>query len=80
MAVAVAPCLVTQLGKAGETVVPVGQVWAGSWLSLPGASEGDSFRNVVTGETLSASSRNGVVGLPLEEVLTVFPLALLEKI
>jgi (1->4)-alpha-D-glucan 1-alpha-D-glucosylmutase len=80
MAVAVAPCLVTQLGKAGETVVPVGHVWSGSWLPLPGASEGDTFRNDYTGETLSASSRNGSVGLPLEEVLAVFPVALLEKV
>jgi maltooligosyltrehalose synthase len=71
---------VTQLGKAGETVAPVGQVWSGSWLPLPGALEGDSFRNVFTGEVLAASSRNGSVGLPLEEVLAVFPVALLEKI
>ncbi|MEA2576369.1 MAG: (1-_4)-alpha-D-glucan 1-alpha-D-glucosylmutase [Chloroflexia bacterium] len=80
MAVAVAPCLMTQLGKAGETVAPVGQVWAGSWLPLPGASDGDSFHNVFTGEVLAASPRNGSVGLPLEEVLAVFPVALLEKV
>ena len=80
MAVAVAPCLMTQLGKAGETTVPVGQVWAGSWLSLPGASEGDSFRNVFMGEVLGASSHDGAVGIPLEEVLAVFPVALLEKV
>jgi (1->4)-alpha-D-glucan 1-alpha-D-glucosylmutase len=80
LAVAVAPCLVTQLGKAGETVAPVGQVWSGSWLPLPNASDGDSFRNVFTGEVLAASSRNGSVGLPMEEVLAVFPVALLEKI
>ena len=78
-ALVVAPCLMTRLGKAGETILPVGQVWSGSWLPVPGASEGDSYRNIFTGEVLQVRTQNDTAGLPLEEVLAAFPVALLER-
>src|SRR3712207_8529751 len=77
MAVAVAPCLMTQLGRAGEAVAPVGQVWSGSWLPLPGAAEGDSRSEEHTSELQSRQylvcrlllekKKNSQIRSPLDE-------------
>jgi (1->4)-alpha-D-glucan 1-alpha-D-glucosylmutase len=78
--VAVAPVLPAGLAKSGQRVVPVGPVWAGTWLALPGVPAGQVFRNIFTGEVLEAQERNGAVGLALDGVLAVFPVAFLERI
>ncbi len=73
-AVVVVPRLVARLGPA-----PVGPVWAGTYLALPEASVGQTYRNVLTNETILVEEHNGITGLPLDKVLAVFPVALLEK-
>jgi len=80
MAVVVAPRLTVRLGKSGEMVTPVGEVWAGSFLPLWGVEVGRRFRNIFTGEIVEARERGGAVGLALDEVLAVFPVALLELV
>jgi maltooligosyltrehalose synthase len=58
----------------------VGAVWSDTWLEVPGATAGQAFRNLFTGEVVEAEERNGKAGLALEQVLAVFPVALLERI
>jgi (1->4)-alpha-D-glucan 1-alpha-D-glucosylmutase len=79
-AVVIAPRLMVRLGKSGEMVTPVGEVWAGSLLPLPGVGAGQRLRDIFTGEIVEAREQNGIVGLALDEVLAVFPVALLELI
>jgi (1->4)-alpha-D-glucan 1-alpha-D-glucosylmutase len=87
MAVVVTPRLMTRLGTnagdrrhASPLQTPVGQVWSGAWLALPGVPAGERFHNVFTGEIIEAREQGNTVGLPLEEVLALFPVALLEKV
>jgi (1->4)-alpha-D-glucan 1-alpha-D-glucosylmutase len=80
MALTVVPCLTTQLAKGGEPGTPVGAAWAGTGLLVPGVDAGTRFRNIFTGETIEARAHGEGIGLPLEEVLAVFPVALLEKL
>ncbi|GAB4212053.1 MAG: malto-oligosyltrehalose synthase [Roseiflexaceae bacterium] len=54
--------------------------WGEALLLLPGAAVGQRYRNVFTGETVAAVERGGAVGLPLAQVLALFPVALLEKV
>jgi (1->4)-alpha-D-glucan 1-alpha-D-glucosylmutase len=70
----------TRLGKSGENITPISQIWAGSRLALPRAEAGKAFRNVFTGEVIEAQEQDGIVGLALDEVLANFPVALLEGI
>jgi (1->4)-alpha-D-glucan 1-alpha-D-glucosylmutase len=79
-ALVVAPVLMSKLGRSGELTMPVGQVWSGSWLVVPAASEGDRYRNIFTGEEVEARAQNDVIALPVDQVLGAFPVALLEKV
>ena len=79
-AVVVAPCLLTRLARGTDLLIPTGMTWAGSWLPVPAAAVGDRFRNIFTEEIITAQDRDGAVGLPLEEALAAFPVALLEKL
>lgn len=77
-AIVVVPRLTVRLGKSGETKTPVGQAWTGTWLPLPG-DVGERYRNIFTGEIVEAQEHNGEAALPVDEILAVFPVALLEK-
>jgi (1->4)-alpha-D-glucan 1-alpha-D-glucosylmutase len=79
-AIAVAPRLLTRLARGADLLTPTGAAWAGSWLPAPGAAVGDRFRNIFTGEVITAQDRNGAGSLLLEEALAAFPVALLEKL
>ncbi|MFP5348467.1 MAG: malto-oligosyltrehalose synthase [Gammaproteobacteria bacterium] len=71
-AIVVAPRWFARLG-ARE---PIGPVWAGNVIEAPLAA-GQAYRNMLTGETLSPTSRDGGQGLRLDQVLGRFPVALL---
>lgn len=80
-ALVVAPIRYTRLTKGADTITPVtGNVWADTWLALPGVEVGQKYRNLLTGENVAVREQNGSTGLALEEVLAAFPVALLEKI
>ncbi len=55
------------------------EVWEESFLVLPEEAPGTEYRNVFTGETLSAKWREEGASLPLAGVFTAAPVALLEK-
>jgi (1->4)-alpha-D-glucan 1-alpha-D-glucosylmutase len=74
-ALVVVPRLLTRL--LGPEEVPLGAgVWKDGVLFVPGASAGSRWRNVFTGEVLTAVAQNGQVALPLAEIFATFPVAL----
>ena len=79
-ALVVTPRLVVGLtGGADQT--PLGEgVWTTTHLVLPGAREGQHYRNAMTSEVLTVSVGEGGLGLPLASVLAHFPVALLTRI
>jgi (1->4)-alpha-D-glucan 1-alpha-D-glucosylmutase len=56
------------------------QVWGDTWLALPEACAGPRYRNVFTGECVSAVKGDGKSVLSLGEAFANFPVALLERI
>jgi (1->4)-alpha-D-glucan 1-alpha-D-glucosylmutase len=78
-ALAVAPRLLAKrLGEA--TSLPLGMAWNDTMLALPAGNTGRRYRNVFTDEVVVVIERDGVVGLPLANVLKSFPVALLERL
>jgi (1->4)-alpha-D-glucan 1-alpha-D-glucosylmutase len=64
---------------AGQERYPLGsEVWQDTWLALPGGTRATSYRDVFTGAVLQPKEVAGARGLLLSEVLSYFPLALLE--
>jgi (1->4)-alpha-D-glucan 1-alpha-D-glucosylmutase len=80
MVVAAVPRLV--LGLAGGVErVPLGhEIWGETRLLLPQEEAGRSYRNLYTGEVLTADEHEGRAALRLAEVFGVFPVALLERL
>jgi (1->4)-alpha-D-glucan 1-alpha-D-glucosylmutase len=74
----VVPRLVVRLANAIVQPPMGAEVWETTRLSLPPALAGRSFRNLFTGEVLTAENHNGTSGLSLSAVLGVFPVALFE--
>jgi (1->4)-alpha-D-glucan 1-alpha-D-glucosylmutase len=61
--------------------MPIGEpVWGNSCVLIPGEIPGKTFRNIFTGETLQRVEKNGEGALPLREVFSNFPVAMLERI
>jgi (1->4)-alpha-D-glucan 1-alpha-D-glucosylmutase len=61
--------------------MPFGEsVWGDSCILVPAEIHGKTFRNVFTGETLQRIEKDGEGALPLHEVFSNFPVAMLEKI
>lgn len=72
---AAAPRFLARLNVEGP---PLGkQVWGETWLALPADAAGSRFRNVLTGELVEGTEREGQPALPVEAVFTSFPVALL---
>jgi (1->4)-alpha-D-glucan 1-alpha-D-glucosylmutase len=64
----------------GSERPPVGvDLWGDTRLDLDEENAGHSFRNVLTGETLSMKEGDGKPGLLVGEALREFPVALLER-
>lgn len=78
--IAVAPRFFTRLGaQAGG--LPLGaDAWNDTGLVIPFESAGRIYRNVITGERLATSLREGQTSFPLAAVLADFPVALLEAV
>jgi (1->4)-alpha-D-glucan 1-alpha-D-glucosylmutase len=72
----VTPRLVAGL-TGGVERPPLGDIWADTWLSLPGAPAGRRYTNLFTGQTLSLEQANDHSGLPLAQIFADFPVALL---
>jgi (1->4)-alpha-D-glucan 1-alpha-D-glucosylmutase len=77
--IVVVPRLVFGLTRGAE-VPPIGEIWKDTVLILPQSRAGNSFRNVLTGETAAAIEHKGNAALEIAQVLKSFPVALLEKI
>lgn len=79
-ALVVAPRFFTRLVRhPGD--LPLGRgVWQSTMIVLPGEREGERYRNVFTGEILEPEWRKGRGGLYLADLLSSFPVALLEKV
>jgi len=62
-------------------VLPLGEaVWGDSFIVVPIAEPGARYRNVFTGELLSAQDYKDATALHLSEVFSDFPVAMLERI
>jgi (1->4)-alpha-D-glucan 1-alpha-D-glucosylmutase len=73
------PRLLIGLGlKNGQP--PIGEIWSDTILMLPDSEISASFRNVFTGETVTAGRREGQATLIAAEVFARFPMALLQRI
>jgi (1->4)-alpha-D-glucan 1-alpha-D-glucosylmutase len=78
--VVVVPRLVTGL-TAGEERPSLGrEVWQDTRLTLPEGYAGCEFRNVFTGETVTACMHQSTPCLTVASVLASFPVALLELV
>jgi (1->4)-alpha-D-glucan 1-alpha-D-glucosylmutase len=74
----VVPRLVVHLAG-GVEQPPMGpEVWETTRVALPPALASRRWRNVFTGETLTAEDQEGAFGLSLAAALGAFPVALLE--
>lgn len=79
-AIVVVPRLVFGLTR-GMEFPPIGvELWKETTFSLPTARQGQAFRNVLTGETITTTERDGKASLELGQVLKSFPVALLERV
>jgi (1->4)-alpha-D-glucan 1-alpha-D-glucosylmutase len=65
----------------GTGSVPFGSaVWGDTRLVLSGAAAGQQYRNIFTGEIVSATESQDMAALPLAAVFASFPVALLERL
>lgn len=61
--------------------LPLGaEVWQDTRLLLPLDTETTSYRNIFTGETLGLDQQDGCLSLGLQRILSVYPVAVLERI
>ena len=75
-----APRLVAGLTNR-ELVDPIGSaVWDDTRLILADAAEGTRYRDNFTGAVIGDDAESGGAGLPLAEVFSVLPFAMLERL
>jgi (1->4)-alpha-D-glucan 1-alpha-D-glucosylmutase len=78
--VTVVPRLVVGLTNA-TTGLPHGSaIWGDTCLIMPNAEPGQAFENVLTGETLTAITREAAAALPMADILATFPVAMLKRV
>jgi (1->4)-alpha-D-glucan 1-alpha-D-glucosylmutase len=76
----VVPRFCTRLVR-DSAALPLGPVvWLDTRIVQPIDTAASSYRNVFTGELLAPDQREGGPGLALQEILSVFPAALLKRI
>jgi (1->4)-alpha-D-glucan 1-alpha-D-glucosylmutase len=56
---------------------PIGDVWGNTTVALPKKAAHESFKNIFTGQTVTARQADGRMVLPLNEVFSQCPVALL---
>ncbi|MBI5631865.1 MAG: malto-oligosyltrehalose synthase [Nitrospirae bacterium] len=78
MAIVIVPRFLTEI--CGEHAFPLGaEVWGDSFLTLPETEKGARYRNIFTDEQLTVGGQ-GAAGLYLDEVFSISPVALLERL
>jgi (1->4)-alpha-D-glucan 1-alpha-D-glucosylmutase len=76
----IAPRLFTGLIQQQENLPFGKEIWQDSFIVLPFDVPGARYHNIFTGETLTAVMYKGATVLYLSEIISVFPVALLERI
>jgi (1->4)-alpha-D-glucan 1-alpha-D-glucosylmutase len=80
MIVVAVPRLLTKVISGGASV-PFGKaVWGDTLLVLPEGGGEAKFRNVLTNVIVPAVMQNGRTGMPVADVFSCFPVALLERV
>ena len=74
------PRLVVGLTEKMEKLPLGAEVWKDTELVLPADRAGARYRNLFTGEVVSAEEKGGMAAVSLAAVFTSFPVALLERI
>jgi (1->4)-alpha-D-glucan 1-alpha-D-glucosylmutase len=77
-AVIVVPRMVVGLSSGSEQL-PLGKVWKETWLVLPQAEVGQTYRNLFTGEELEVGAQEGNPGIAMSMVYGHYPVALLYR-
>ncbi len=80
MIVVAVPRFLTQIISGGASVPFGNAVWEDTLLALPEGEEGTKFRNVFTKEIVAAVTQNGKTVLPVADIYSCFPVALMERI
>ena len=78
--IVVAPVLLAGLTNEGEAPPMGANVWGNTRLNLPKTCAGKVYRNIFTGEKLTAIERNGAAIMELAAILNIFPVAALELV
>ncbi|MBN1375748.1 MAG: malto-oligosyltrehalose synthase [Dehalococcoidia bacterium] len=73
-----APVLLAGLTSRGESPPLGAAIWGNTQLNLPKACAGKIYRNIFTGEKLTASEKDGAAVMELAAVFKTFPVAALE--
>ena len=61
--------------------LPLGpEVWQDTRILQPFDTAASRYRNILTGEVLSLDQQEGLLSLTLQDILSVFPVALLERL
>lgn len=83
--VTVVPRLLAGLVKQDE--LPLGDTWNSTYLILPmgqrdtaGLTKPVTYRNIFTAQTVTATEHEGQAVLPVPDILSAFPVALLEEV
>ena len=76
----VTPRLVGGLIPSSQTAPLGSDVWGDTWLVVPGDVAADRFRNVFSGGELALSEHEGQRILRLSDILSDFPVALIENV
>jgi (1->4)-alpha-D-glucan 1-alpha-D-glucosylmutase len=80
MIIVAVPRFLTKVISGGASV-PFGKaVWEDTQLLISDGEEGSKFRNIFTNEVLSAVTQDGKTRLPVADIYSCFPVALLERI
>ncbi|HMK64377.1 MAG TPA: malto-oligosyltrehalose synthase, partial [Thermodesulfobacteriota bacterium] len=77
--ITITPRFLSQLLESPETL-PLNTVWEDSRLLIPPEISAETFKNILTGETLTVSAWEGARVIFVREALAHFPLALLDSI
>jgi len=73
-----APVLLAGLTNKGELPPAGAGIWENTQLNLPKTCAGKVYRNIFTGEKLTAVEKDGAAIIELSEIFNIFPVAALE--
>jgi (1->4)-alpha-D-glucan 1-alpha-D-glucosylmutase len=79
VAITVAPRLYAKITPAEGSLLPAQEAWDNTYILLPDNLPGVTYRNVLTGETITAYEHDGRLSFNAGRLLRNFPVALLES-